>query len=74
MRVRKRPIVVEATQWWKHGDHPEVRIHSPTQGFITTLEGGHVVSPGDWVIRGVAGEHYPCKPEIFEKTYEKVDE
>lgn len=39
---------------------------------ITTLEGDHLVSPGDWVIRGVAGEHYACKPEIFSATYEAV--
>lgn len=39
-------------------------------GWIDTLEGGHIVCPGDWVIAGVNGEHYPCKPDIFEKTYE----
>lgn len=39
---------------------------------IATLEGGHWVDLGDWVIRGVAGEFYPCKPEIFEATYEAV--
>ncbi len=39
---------------------------------IWTLEGVHLVSWGDWIIRGVNGELYPCKPEIFEKTYEKV--
>ena len=43
-------------------------------GVIDTLEGKHVVSPGDWIIRGVAGEFYPCKPDIFEKTYEKVEQ
>ena len=37
---------------------------------ITTLEGDHTVSPGDWVIRGVAGEHYACKPDIFAATYD----
>jgi len=36
---------------------------------IRTLEDGHVVSPGDWIIRGVKGEFYPCKPDIFEATY-----
>lgn len=41
-------------------------------GWIDTLEGGHIVCPGDWVITGVAGEHYPCKPDIFEATYEPV--
>ena len=39
-------------------------------GWIDTLEGGHVVCPGDWIITGVKGEHYPCKPDIFEMTYE----
>lgn len=43
-------------------------------GVIDTLEGKHVVSPGDWIIKGVNGEFYPCKPGIFEKTYEKVEE
>ncbi len=41
---------------------------------INTLEGSHTVSIGDYVIRGVAGEHYPCKPEIFAATYEPADE
>jgi len=39
---------------------------------IDTLEDGHVVSAGDWIIRGVKGEFYPCKPDIFEMTYEQV--
>lgn len=42
-------------------------------GWIDTLEGGHIVCPGDWIITGVAGEHYPCKPDIFEQTYEPVE-
>ena len=41
-------------------------------GWIDTLEGGHIVCPGDWIIKGVAGEFYPCKPDIFKKTYEKI--
>jgi hypothetical protein len=43
-------------------------------GWCGTLEGGHVVSSGDWVITGVNGEKYPCKPDIFAKTYEKVED
>ncbi|MBP6614446.1 MAG: hypothetical protein KA203_01830 [Aquabacterium sp.] len=43
-------------------------------GWVDTLEGGHIVCPGDWVITGVAGEHYPCKPDIFEATYDLVEE
>ena len=39
-------------------------------GWIDTLEGGHIVCPGDWIITGVAGERYPCKPAIFAATYE----
>jgi len=42
-------------------------------GWIDTLEGGHIVCPGDWIITGVKGEHYPCKPNIFEMTYESAD-
>jgi hypothetical protein len=41
-------------------------------GWIDTLEGGHIVCPNDWIITGVHGEKYPCKPDIFEKTYEVV--
>jgi len=42
-------------------------------GWIDTLEGGHNVCPGDWIITGVKGERYPCKPDIFEATYEAVE-
>jgi len=45
---------------------------SSSHGRIKTLEGGHIVCPGDWIITGVEGEKYPCKPGIFEKTYERV--
>ena len=43
-------------------------------GWVDTLEGGHIVCPGDWIITGVQGENYPCKPAIFEATYEKEGE
>lgn len=61
--------------------HPNVDGRTPcrncklsmfTHGWIDTLEGGHIVCPGDWIIRGVKGEFYPCKPDIFELTYEAV--
>jgi len=73
---RKRPVVVEATQWFKEGDHPAV-IHrhfgaEKETPHVRTLEGRMVVTPGDWIITGVKGEHYPCKPEIFALTYEPV--
>lgn len=41
---------------------------------IPTLEGERIASPGDYIIKGVAGEFYPCKPDIFEATYEEVEE
>jgi len=43
-------------------------------GWIETLEGGHNVCVGDWIITGIKGERYPCKPDIFERSYEKVYE
>lgn len=118
MKYRKLPVVVEATQWHKNGDHPldystdhkgfdggrirtftaaerkerewegeivrffrrpDVPSDTPCEhcgktmhvhGWIDTKEGGHIVCPGDWIITGVAGENYPCKPDIFAKTYE----
>lgn len=41
-------------------------------GWMDTLEGGHIVCPGDWIIRGIQGERYPCKPDIFAATYEVI--
>lgn len=73
MKFRKRPVVIEATQWFRVGDHPEVKPYNANFGWIDTIEGGHIVTPGDWVITGVQGEHYPCKPDIFEQTYELVE-
>ena len=86
MKFRKKPVEIEATQWFKHGDHPMVRVPTDTAnsqwyektygiepgscGLIDTLEGAHYVTPGDWIITGVKGEHYSCKPDIFEMTYE----
>ena len=76
MKFRKRPVVVDAVQWFKLGDHPAVRQltyyndGTPQLGYIDTLEGSLRVNPGDWIIAGVAGEHYACRPDIFYLTYE----
>ena len=109
MKVRKKPVIVEAHQWFKNGDHPEdgtekfadgefkgelyegrvVRyFRRPdvdgqsicsecgqtfhVHGWIDTKEDGHRVCPGDWIITGVEEERYPCKPNIFDKTYEVI--
>ena len=50
---------------WRGGANPGL--------VIPTLEGDHLASPGDWIIRGVQGEFYPCKPEIFAVTYEVAE-
>jgi hypothetical protein len=74
VKFRKKPVVIEATQWFKMGDHPKVVIEfegEPMPPYVWTLEGLMQVNPGDWIITGVKGEHYPCKPDIFEMTYEK---
>lgn len=107
-KYRKKPVVIEATQWFKNGDHPGdnchtipetgqvgtegeiVRCYQPPDldsmdeckhcseimdihGWIDTLEGGHIVCPGDFIITGIKGENYPCKPDIFEATYDAVN-
>ena len=84
MKFRKKPVVIDATQWHIHGDHTAIEPLPATQlcslpeeerarfGWCPTLEGGHIVTPGDWIITGVKGEHYPCKPDIFAETYVPV--
>ena len=61
MKFRKKPVVVEAYQTNK-------------VLFISTLEGIMRADIGDWIITGIRGEQYPCKPDVFEKTYEAVEE
>ena len=74
-KFRKKPIVIEAVQWFKSGDHPAVAALSKSNlGIISTLEGPLYVTPGDWIITGVKGENYPCKPDIFKATYERVED
>ncbi len=58
-KFQKKPVIIEAYQ-------------TKTEQIIHTLEGDMIASPGDWIITGVNGEQYPCKPDIFEKTYEKL--
>lgn len=75
-KFRKKPVVIDAMQWHGPADDDELCAfagHWASIGaevYITTREGAMRVSPGDWVIRGVAGEFYPCKPDIFAATYE----
>ena len=77
MKYRKKPVVIEATQWhgFEKGPHDlgVVPYDKAGYGWIDTLEGGHIVTIKDWIITGIKGEKYPCKPDIFEQTYEKVE-
>ncbi len=88
-KYRKKPIVIEAAQWFPgaglgvseeaapvgHGRRcTSCSAPLDAHGRVPTLEGEHIVCPGDWIITGVKGERYPCKPEIFAATYERVDE
>ena len=75
---RKKPVVIEARQFcsvngsdvarWCGGRHDDV-LH---QLIIPTLEGDMTAQPGDWIIKGVKGEFYPCRNDIFEATYEEA--
>lgn len=60
-KFRKKPVVIEAEQCTK-------------RTVIKTLEGDMTAEPGDWIITGVKGERYPCKPAIFDLTYEPAEE
>lgn len=76
---RKKPVVIEAEQFWPEKEPwPEGVRHVETAAgwryAIGTLEGVHEVTPGDWIITGVKGERYPCKPDIFAMTYEATGE
>lgn len=88
MKFRKKPVVIEAFQWdetlqtlkllQSMGMKPAIysfsrrRIDGIDGLSIVTLEGNHQVSGGDWIIKGVKGEFYPCKPDIFDMSYERV--
>lgn len=79
MKFRKKPVVVEAFKfthdevpdWWKNLPGVQIEVDTCT-ALIPTLEGVMRAQRGDWIIRGVNGEIYPCKPDIFEATYEAV--
>lgn len=84
-KFRKKPVVIEAIQWcgWRKDYNLLVEFcgrwkirHLPktSQIEIQTLEGRMLADEGDWIIKGVKGEVYPCKPDIFEQTYELVDQ
>lgn len=78
----KKPVEVQAVQWDGNNydeickfigvNPPIIYGNSGLYLVIETLEGDHYALPGDWIICGIKGEIYPCKPDIFEQTYEEV--
>ena len=80
-KYRKKPIVVDVFRWLMD-DVPEWitsairanKINFDLRMIISTPEGEMLASPGDYIIKGVKGELYPCKPDIFEQTYELIKE
>lgn len=84
MKYRKKPVIVEAMQLKKENVKEVLKfinsknskriVQEVSDGInIKTLEGVMHAKFGDWIIKGIKGEFYPCKPDIFMKTYEKVD-
>ena len=85
MKYRKKPVVIEALQFDGSGKSvAHISYHFGADDLkwdvvnkqlrVQTLEGTLTADVGDWIIRGIKGELYPCKPDIFEATYERVDD
>lgn len=84
MKYRKKPVVIDAVQWSGNNLNEILDFMKDKQPnyyeddekkllTIQTLEGNMIASVGDYIIKGVQGEFYPCKPDIFEQTYEVVE-
>ena len=78
-KYKKKPVVIEAIRF-TGSNYEEIRefigkntLCSDLSIVIPTLEGDMIAQKGDYIIKGVKGEFYPCKPDIFEKTYESVE-
>jgi hypothetical protein len=80
MKYRKKPVIIEAIQYREGYPLSVIEFAGGSAMWsresnvvkIETLEGNMIANVGDWIIRGVNGKFYPCKPDIFEKTYEEV--
>jgi len=82
-KYRKKPVVIEAIQWDGENDTlnelakfigKNISLDIFSKFTITTLEGDMKASLFDYIIKGIKGEFYPCKPDIFEATYELIEE
>lgn len=79
MKFRKKPVVIEAYQWDGNAEDPNISwLHGlPGKGqpcVRDRLHNSYIgIRPGDWIITGIQGERYPCKPDVFAATYEPAD-
>ena len=81
MKYRKKPVVVEAVRWngnnYKEvidfAENNKIWFDALGNTWISTLEGDMIAKKGDYIIKGVQGEFYPCKPDIFAETYEELE-
>ena len=84
MKYRKKPVIIEAIQWTGDNYNEMDGFITVDHGYqadfggnlgvaIPTLEGVMIAQEGDYIIKGVNGEFYPCKPDIFVKTYDSVE-
>ncbi len=77
-KFRRKPVIVEAEPYEPNNAEQHARLglrfdEALQKHVIETLEGDIQVSRGDWIVIGVHGERYPCKPDIFEETYERSE-
>jgi hypothetical protein len=81
-KFKRKAVEVDAVQWFNMGDHPSVIINERLlfgtgiphkTPVIETPDGWQEVTPGDWIITSAKGEHYLCKPDLFDMTYESVN-
>lgn len=77
LKYQKKPVVIDAINYTGENVNDIARVfpdmsYSNLGGVfqIVTLEGNHIATRGDWIIKGIKGEYYPCKPDIFAATYE----
>lgn len=77
-KYRKKPVVIDAVQYTGSNFNDIIAFSDSasvvgTELWIATLEGTLIASPGDWIVKGIKGEFYPVKPDIFEATYDAAD-
>lgn len=77
-KFRRKPLVVEAVQWFKHGDHPAVErrpdwLPGMACGWLPVGDSGYVVKPGDWILTNAEGRHFSCDAEFFHATFQPVE-